>query len=104
MALTRSFKETVVKRAKADPAFRYALLQEALDELLNGDLDVAKTLLRDYINAYPNFSLVAKKMHKNEKSIQRMLGPSGNPTAASLTLLLKVVRKIEGVKFEVRVH
>jgi len=104
MALTREFKETVAKRAEKDPEFRYELLLNAINEFLNGDLDVAKTLLRDYINASLQFDAVAKEMNKNVKSIQRMLGPNGNPTAENLTALLKAVQKLEGVKFEARMH
>jgi DNA-binding phage protein len=102
MALTRDFKETVAKRAEEDPEFRYALLLDAINELLTGDLDVAKILLRDYINASPQFEAVAKEMKKNTKSIQRMLGPHGNPTAENLTALLKAVQKLEGIRFEAR--
>lgn len=100
MALTREFKETVAKRAEEDPEFRYELLLSAINELLNGEFEVAKTLLRDYINASPQFDAVAKTMNKNTKSIQRMLGPKGNPTAENLTALLKAVQKLEGIKFK----
>ncbi|MBN9288575.1 MAG: hypothetical protein J0H47_11685 [Gammaproteobacteria bacterium] len=55
MALTKEFKDTIAKRAACDPAFRYALLQETINEIITGDLDVAKTLLRDYINTSPQF-------------------------------------------------
>jgi hypothetical protein len=34
MALTRDFKETVQARAQRDPAFREALLQEAIEAML----------------------------------------------------------------------
>ncbi len=104
MALTRKFKDTVAKRAEQDPEFRLELLRSAINEFLSGDLEVAKVLLRDYINASPQFDTVAKAMDKNPKSIQRMLGPKGNPTAENLTALLKAVQKFEGVKFEARLH
>ncbi len=52
MALTRSFKETVKERARRDPAFRVGLLEEAIEALLRGELDVGKILLRDYMSAY----------------------------------------------------
>ncbi len=100
MALTKEFKETVAKRAEEDSEFRYELLLSAINELINGEFEVAKTLLRDYINASPQFDAVAKIMKKNTKSIQRMLGPKGNPTAENLTALLKAVQKLEGIKFK----
>jgi len=49
MALARSFKETVAKRAEEDLEFRCELLLSAINELINGDLDTAKILLSDYI-------------------------------------------------------
>ena len=51
MALTRSFRETVKERAVRDPEFRIGLLTEAIECLLNYEIDVAKILLRDYVNA-----------------------------------------------------
>jgi len=38
-------------RAQWDPEFRKALLQEGIECLLAGDIEVGKTVLRDYINA-----------------------------------------------------
>lgn len=55
MALTRSFTETVKARAQADVEFRRELLREALETLLEGELDVGKAVLRDYINATVGF-------------------------------------------------
>jgi hypothetical protein len=42
MALTKEFKETVKARADRDPAFRQALLTEAAEQLLSGDLETGK--------------------------------------------------------------
>ncbi len=51
MALTQDFRETVRDRIASDPAYRMALLREAVECLLSGDLDTGKAILRDYINA-----------------------------------------------------
>ena len=51
MALARDFKETVKARAERDIAFREALLTEAVELLIAGDIGVGKALLRDYISA-----------------------------------------------------
>ena len=50
MALTRNFKEFVKSRIERDPKFRQALFQEAIQTLIEGDVDTAKAVLRDYIN------------------------------------------------------
>ena len=55
MALTRSFKETVQARVATDHSFREALLREAIDTMLTGDIDTGKAILRDYIDATVGF-------------------------------------------------
>lgn len=77
MPITRAFRETVLTRAQGDAAFRRALLAEAVNELLAGDLPTGKAVLRDYINATITFDGLAKALDKPNKSLQRMLGPNG---------------------------
>ena len=55
MPLTRSFKEFVKSRIERDPKFRQALFQEAVQTLIEGDVETAKAVLRDYINATIGF-------------------------------------------------
>jgi DNA-binding phage protein len=93
MALTRDFKETVVARAKRDPAFAQALLDEALTLFLNGEPDTAKLLLRDLVNATLGFEALAKKVRKPSKSLHRMLSKSGNPTMENLSAILVALKK-----------
>ncbi len=104
MALTKDFKDTIKARAEVDPAFRRALLVEAMNEFLADNIDVAKSMLRDYINATISFEPLAQKLHKNSKSLQRMLGPSGNPTMSSLFTIIHEIQKAEGIKLTVRVE
>ena len=100
MALTRDFKQTIQERAQKDHEFRHGLLNEAVNEFLAGDLEVSKELMRDYINASITFPTLARKLHKNDKSLQRMLGPKGNPTMSNFCDILKVVQKKEGIKLK----
>ena len=51
MALTQELHDTVEARIQRDPAFRKALLAEAVQSMRDGELDVGKTLLRNYIKA-----------------------------------------------------
>ena len=55
MALTRSFKDTVKARAERDPAFRDALLTEAVDQFLAGDLETGKAVLISLPRNMQNF-------------------------------------------------
>lgn len=45
MPLTRDFKAAVRERLQRDPSFRKALLKEAVDCLLSGDVETGKSLL-----------------------------------------------------------
>lgn len=103
MALTRSFKETVKARAERDSAFRDALLTEAVDQLLVGDIETGKAVLRDYINATIGFERLAQETGTSSKSLMRMLGPTGNPTATNLFGVLRTVQKAAGVQLSVAV-
>ena len=49
MAMTRAFSDTMVSRMQHDPAYRQALLAEAAQAILGGDVDTGKVLLRDYV-------------------------------------------------------
>ncbi len=49
MTLTRDFKQTIVERAKRDPAFASALLDEAAALLISGEPEVALRMLRDLV-------------------------------------------------------
>ena len=103
MALTRSFKNTVKARAERDPAFRDALLTEAVDQLLAGDIETGKAVLRDYINATIGFERLAEETGTSSKSLMRMLGPTGNPTATNLFSVLRTVQKTSGIQLSVAV-
>ena len=102
MPLTRDFKETVKARAASDPAFRAALLSEAVELLLADDVAVGRTVLRDYINATIGFDDLAAKIGKPVKSVMRMFGPNGNPTAQNLFAVISQLQKATGVSLAVR--
>ena len=97
MALTRSFKETIVERAQNDAEFRQALLKEGIDNLLAGDLPTGKAILRDYINAAVGFGQLAEATHIHAKSLMRMLGPKGNPRADKLFEIISHLQQREGI-------
>lgn len=102
MALTREFKETVQARVRRDAPFRKALLREAAECLLAGDLATGKAVLRDYINATIGFIKLAEAMQRSPKSLMRMFGPAGNPNARILFDVVAYLQRTEGVRFEVR--
>jgi DNA-binding phage protein len=101
MTLTRSFKETVRARVAADPAFKQALLTEGVSALLEGDLDTGKAVLRDYINATIGFETLAAATGTPAKSLMRMFGPRGNPSASNLIAVIEQLQKSSGVTLHV---
>ena len=101
MPLTRDFKETVKARALRDPAFRDALLTEAVESFLAGELDVGKAVLRDYIHATIGFERLAAETGSSSKSLMRMLSATGNPTAGNLFAILGTVQKAAGLRLAV---
>jgi len=101
MALTKEFKETVRARVLKDPEFRAALLKEAVDTLLAGDVETGKAILRDYINATIGFEQLGAAVGVPAKSLIRMFGPSGNPQARNLVAVIEKLQAKTGVKLRV---
>jgi len=101
MPLTRPFKETVMKRLHDNPGFREAMLSEAINCLLGDELEVGKSILRDYINATIGFEKLGKKVGLPPKSLMRMFGPSGNPQAKNLFAVIGALQKNAGIELHV---
>ncbi len=100
MPLTRSFKETI-KEQLEDRGFRREFLREAVGNMVSGDLDTAKVVLREYINGTLGFIALGEALSKSPKSLMRMLSPEGNPQARNLFEMIAYLQKIEGTVFEV---
>lgn len=102
MPLTRDFRETVRARATRDPAFREAMFKEAVESLLSGDVECGRAALRSYINATIGFERLSVALSRPEKSLMRMFGPSGNPTAENLLGVIGALQSETHVQLEVR--
>jgi DNA-binding phage protein len=103
MALTRDFRETIVARVQRDPKFARALLDEAATLFLNGEPELAKTVLRDLVNATVGFEALAQAIDKPPKSVHRMLSSLGNPTMNNLAAIFSTIRTALNVEFRARV-
>ncbi len=101
MALTRSFRESVMEELR-EKDYRLAFLGEAIHDMLTGDLDSAKMVLREYINGTVGFIKAGKALRRSPKSLMRMLSPNGNPQARNLLELVAYLQKVEGTIAEVR--
>ena len=100
MPLTRNFRETI-KEQLADREFRREFLREAVANMVAGDLDTAKSVLREYINGTLGFIALGKALSKSPKSLMRMLSPEGNPHARNLFEMVAHLQRVEGAVLEV---
>jgi hypothetical protein len=100
MALTRSFRETITEQL-ADVEFRREFLREAVGNMVAGDLDTAKSILREYINGTVGFVALGRALSKSPKSLMRMLSAEGNPQARNLFDMVAYLQKLEGTVLEV---
>lgn len=102
MALTKDFRDTVKARMDADPAYRQALLEEGVDLLLAGDVGTGRAVLRDVINGTIGFAALAEDTGIPAKSLMRMFGEGGNPTAQNLFAVIEALQRHEGIELAVR--
>ncbi len=102
MALTRSFRDTVIARIKREPEFGVALMQEGVELFLSGDTEAGKSLLRDYINATIGFTELSVRTGTPPKSLMRMFSPSGNPTARALFAAIRELQAANGVVLQLK--
>jgi DNA-binding phage protein len=100
MPLTYDFRETIRARAQRDAAFRQALLCDAVECILQGDLATGQLALRNYVGATVGFSDLERQTQIPVQSLFRMLGPKGRPSVANFSRILSALQKSEGVQFE----
>jgi len=100
-ALTGSVRELIDGYIASDPAFREALIQEAVEAMLSGDVETGKTILRDYIKATDGFEKLGRAIGTPPKSLIRMFGPRGNPQAKNLFNVIGYLQKRAGVQLHV---
>jgi DNA-binding phage protein len=99
MPLTRSFRETVRARAHRGIKFRQALFDEAMQAVLDGNIEEGRAALRSCINATIGFEKLGTALGRSPKSLMRMFGPSGNPTAENLLGVISLLQAETGVRF-----
>ena len=98
--LTTSFADFTRARAR-DPAFRTALFNEAMQQLVAGDLEETMLALRVYINATIGFEKLADATGMPVKSLMRMFGPKGNPQAKNLFAVISALQKDAGIELHI---
>ncbi|MBV8849947.1 MAG: transcriptional regulator [Methylobacteriaceae bacterium] len=101
MTRTKNFSGLVQEHVRSDPKFAEALLREAINAMLSGDVDAGKTILRDYIKATIGFEELGEATGAPPKSLIRMFGPRGNPQAKNLFNVIGYLQRRAGVELHV---
>jgi DNA-binding phage protein len=97
-----SIHEMLQERAGRDPAFVGAMLGEAVELILGGELAAARTIIRDVIKGSIGYAELSRRTGTPEKSLVRMFGPSGNPTVANVSTVLRELQRHGRVRLRVR--
>jgi DNA-binding phage protein len=92
MALTRTFRKTVIERIERDPAFSKMLLIDVATPFLSDEPETARLVLRDLVNATLGFEQLVVLTDKPSKSLHRMLSSDGNPSMDNLAVIFGAVR------------
>ena len=92
MPLTRDFKETVQARAQRESGFREELLKSAVRCMLNGEPEVGRIILSDYVNS-----------GRCSGDLERMLNADGDPPADDLLRIIAAITKQENIALDVQV-
>lgn len=103
MALTREYKQTVLRRIQRDPKFARALYAEAINALLEGETAVGLSALRDLVHGCITFKELSRQTGFGEKALHRMLSARGNPTTRSLVTIVRAIQQDLGVEPRVTV-
>jgi DNA-binding phage protein len=99
--ITRDFRKTITEQLGGSE-FRREFLREAVSNMVAGDLETAKAVLREYINGTVGFIALGQESGKSSKSLMRILSPTGNPQAQNLFEIVAYLQKVDGTVLEVR--
>jgi hypothetical protein len=62
--ITGNVRELIDDYIASDPAFREALIKEAIETMLAGDVETGKTILRDYLQKRDGLSFKVSSIRK----------------------------------------
>ncbi len=98
--LTRPFSETVRECLQESADFRKSMLRGAVGCMLTGEIDLGRSMLRQYVNGTVGFIVLGKALGRSPKTLMQMLGPKGNPHIKNFFEIVAYLQKIEGPVFD----
>lgn len=99
--LTGDFRELVRENIRRDPEFKREMLASVSNSFLEGDIDFARHMMREYIIGDVTFEELARLTEIPPKSLSRMFGPKGNPTSKNLLKVINALSEHEGIRLRV---
>lgn len=97
-----AWEPVVERRVRGEPAFAEGLLEEAVQALIDNDISLARNLMRHVIKGTIGYRDLSDETGFPEKSLIRMFGPAGNPTAKNLFAVVDCVRRRTKIELTVR--
>jgi len=89
--------DALVSQKMESASFRKALLMESIEVMFNGEMELGKSLFKDFIKSTIGFVALGRRTGIPSKSLIRMFGPDGNPNASNLFKVIDVLRADTGV-------
>lgn len=99
--LNRQLSAAIVLRLRSDSACRTCVLRAAAQALLDDDVELSQGLLRRLVDATLGFEALGNLTEVHPKSLIRMLGPAGNPSARHLGAVIARLAQWHGVRLTV---
>ena len=102
MPLTRDYRETFWERARREPEFRHELLKSAVRCMLNGEPEVGRIMLRDFVVAAIGVDELSQKIGKSRESLEEVLSDGSDPRADDLLGIVAAIAEHEGLVLDVQ--
>ena len=102
MPLTRNFRDTVRARAEREPPSAGRCSRRRCRRCCRARPIEGRAALRAYINATLGFDRLGEVLERSPKSLMRMFGPDGNPTAENLLGVIGALQEETGVHLKIR--
>ncbi len=101
MIRTEHLDESTAQRLLEDPLFAEELLREGLQALVDGEIEMGKSLICDCIEATVGFDNVANDINESPASVRHMFSADGNPNIDNLFDVIVNLQKHGGLSLEV---
>ena len=103
MPPTRDYRETFWERARREPEFRHELLKSAARCMLNGEPEVGRIMLRDFVVAAIGIDELSQKIGKSRESLEHVLSDGSDPRADDLLGIVAALAEYENMELDVQV-